>query len=149
MARKTKIKEIEPFQRGLTIVFKVIKKKYVRKTRKDGNYVCECLIADDTGSILLTLWNENVIMVEEGEYFILYDGYAKIHRSKLKVNIRRYGDIEPYLDQGYDINTKNNLSKKKYDQSLTLLQSKEVSSDIINNDLNIQQDNVRVIGMDI
>lgn len=148
LTKKNKIGNIEPFQRNLNIIFKVIKKGYTRKTR-NGSFVSECLVADDTGSILLTVWDEDIAMLEPGEYFALYNGYVNIHRNKLKLNKKRYGDIEPHPNQHFDVNLENNLSKKKYDRAMTLLKSKSVASDAIGNDMNIAQDNVKIVGMDI
>ena len=76
-------------------------------------------------------------MLETGEYFELYDGYVNIHNNKLKLNKKRYGEIEPILDKGLEINTENNLSDKTYDQTMTLLQTKKVNPEMLENDINI------------
>ena len=149
MSQKNKITELVPFQRRVNVLFKVLKKGYIRRIRKNGKSVSECLIADDTGSILLTVWDEDIEMLETGEYFALYGGYVNIHNNKLKLNKSRYGEIEPCPDQGFELNIENNLSKKDYDRTMTLLQSKMISPEAINRNFNIGQDNVKIIGMDI
>ena len=145
--KKSKINDLEPFQQNINILFKVLRKTRTRKIQKNNTNVCECLIADDTGSILLTVWNDDIEMLEQGEYFALYDGYINIHRNKLKLNKKKFGEIEPCPDQGYEINSDNNLSNKNYDETLTLLNSKTVTPDMITKDLNIGQGNVKIVGM--
>ena len=148
ISKKNKINELKPFQRKVNVIFKVLKKGRSYKIKKSGNFVSECLIGDDTGSILLTVWNEDIEMLEQGEYFTLFDGYVNIHGDKLKLNKPKYGEIEPSLDQRYEINTENNLSMKKYDRALTLLQTKTVTPEMMHNKFNLGQDNVKIIGMD-
>ena len=145
--KKSKIKDLEPFQRNLNLVFKVIKKGYSKRIHKTGSFVSECLIADDTGAILLTVWDEDIEMLETGEYFSISKGYVNIHRNKLKLNKKRYGQIEPYPDQGYDINMDNNLSNEIYDRTMTLLKSRNISPEMVGNQVNLGQDNVKIVGM--
>ena len=87
-------------------------------------------------------------MLESDEYFALCDGYVNIHNNKLKLNKLNYGEIEPSPDQGYKINKQNNMSSKKYDRALTLLQTKTITPEMMHNNFNVGQDNVRIIGMD-
>ena len=103
------------------------------------------MVADDTGSVLLTVWDEVIEMLEPDEYFALYDGYVNIHNTKLKLNKGKYGEIEPCPDQGYDINLENNISNKKYDRTLTLLQSRGISHELLEQNFNIVQYNVKNI----
>ena len=145
--KKTKIADLEPFQKNINLIFKVIKKGYARRIRKTGSSVSECLIADDTGSILLTVWDEDIEMLETGEYFSINKGYTDIHRNHLKLNKKRYGQIEPCPDQEYEIYTENNLSNKTYDRTMTLLQTRNISPELINNNGNIGQDNVKILGL--
>lgn len=148
IAVKSKITDLEPFKEHINLLFKVIKKGRWKKIQKNGHSLCECLVADDTGSVLLTVWDEVIEMLEPDEYFALYDGYVNIHNTKLKLNKGKYGEIEPCPDQGYDINLENNISNKKYDRTLTLLQSRGISHELLDHNFNIGQDNVKIIRID-
>lgn len=149
IAQKNKINDLKPFQKHVNVIFKVLRKLRTRKIQKNNTFVSECLIGDDTGTMLLTVWNEDIGMLEVGEYFTLYGGYVNIHREKLKLNKTKYGEIEPCLNQDYEINTENNLSSKKYDEALTLLKTKKPSPEAVNSSYNLGQDNVKIIGMEI
>lgn len=148
MAKKNKITNLQPFQQKVNVIFKVIKKGYSHRVKSNGSSVAECLIGDDTGTILLTVWDEDIEMLEQGEYFALYDGYVNIHHSRIKLNKKRYGEIEPALDQGYEINYDFNRSKERYDEALTLLQTKMFTRESMHNKFNLGQDNVKIVGMD-
>lgn len=148
MSTKSKITDLEPFKGKIHLLFKCIKKGHSKHIKKNGHTVCECLIADDTGSVLLTVWDEDIEMLEPGEYFEIFDGFVTIHNSKLKLKKMRYGEIEPCPEQDYDINLENNISDKKYDRTLTLLQTRGISPEALAGHFNIGQDNVKIIGID-
>lgn len=43
---------------------------------KDGSVVRKCRVADDSASILFSLWNEQAAAIEEGDILRLIKGYA-------------------------------------------------------------------------
>ena len=144
LMKKNKIFELKPFQGGVNLIFKVLKKGYVRKIRKNDSLVSECLIGDDTGTILLTVWDEDIEMLESGEYYSISNGFVNIHRGNLKLNKKRNGEIEPFPSQDYEINSQNNLSKEKYDEAMTILKTEDVSSKVLSHGININQDNIKI-----
>jgi hypothetical protein len=55
-----KISELRPFLKGVNIVFIVLEKGNVTKT-KDEHILSHTLVADSTGSINFSLWDTEVI----------------------------------------------------------------------------------------
>ncbi len=43
---------------------------------KDGSVVRKCRVADASGSILFSLWNEQAAAIEEGDILRLIKGYT-------------------------------------------------------------------------
>ena len=79
--------------------------------------VTEALVGDSSGSVLLTLWNEDIDKMEIGHIYQLTNGYTTIFRGSLRLNAGRYGSIEEVEDaEEIEINTENNLSDKIYEQ---------------------------------
>lgn len=55
--------------------------------------VSDCTIKDDTGSIKLTLWGEQINSVDVGDKVRIENGYTKAFRGEVQLNIGRYGKL--------------------------------------------------------
>lgn len=73
--------------------------------------VAEFLIGDETGSVILTLWDEAIDKLEMGKVYLLKNGYVSTFRNSMRVNTGKYGSIEP-TDATMEANTENNVSEK-------------------------------------
>jgi replication factor A1 len=119
-----KIADLNQYSRQINVIVKVISKTDVREvvTRTDEttHRVCEALVADDTGAIYLTLWDDSIDNVAEGQVLGIKNGYMNTFRGSMRLNIGRYGSFEPLEEAPFeDVNLENNLSSKQveYDAS--------------------------------
>ena len=55
--------------------------------------VADCTIKDDSGTIKLTLWGEQINSVDVGDKVKVENGYTKSFRGELQLNIGRYGKL--------------------------------------------------------
>ncbi|MFW6116971.1 MAG: hypothetical protein ACOC6G_00115 [Thermoproteota archaeon] len=115
----TKIAKLTPQSRAANVVAKVISKGDVREvtSRKDGSShrVCDVLVGDETGCIYLSLWNEDIDKVREGDTIKVGNGYVKTFRGKMRLNVGRYGTLEISEEPlGVEVNTENNMSERDY-----------------------------------
>jgi replication factor A1 len=116
-----KIGDLTTYSRGVNTVVKVISKTEVREvtSRSDGSShrVCEALVADDTGSVYMSLWDENIDNVVEDQVLQVSNGYINLFRGSMRLNIGRYGSFEEVEEAPFeDVNLDNNLSSRQYDQ---------------------------------
>ncbi len=92
---------------------------YARELRRDGaaHRVSDALVADETGCIYLTLWDDNITKVNEGDMVSVKNGYINLFRGNMRLNIGRYGTLE-VSDQALagEANTENNKSNEVYEQ---------------------------------
>ena len=113
-----KIGDVNSYSRQVYTVVKVVSKSDAREvtSRSDGSQhrVCDALVADDTGSIYLTLWDEAVDEVDEDTVLSIQNGYINLFRGSLRLNIGRYGSFE-VLDEApfEELNLENNLSARQ------------------------------------
>jgi replication factor A1 len=116
----TKISNLQPYARQVNLVVKVASKGEEREvvSRSDGNQhrVSDVLVGDDSGSIFLTLWDDNIDKVEEGKYLAIKNGYINLFRGSMRLNIGRYGSFESVEEGPEEVNTENNLSEKEFEQ---------------------------------
>lgn len=116
-----KIAELTPASRAVNVKAKVVSKSDVRSVAsgRDGapHKVCDALIGDETGCIYLTLWDDNIGKVKEGETIKVGNGYVTLFKGSMRLNIGRYGTLEVAKEAlAGEVNTENNLSSKVYEQ---------------------------------
>jgi len=116
-----KVEELKPRSRAVNVIVKVVSKSEVREvvTRRDGSThrVCDATVGDETASIILTLWDDNIDEINEGETIRIKNGYVSLFRNSMHLNIGRYGSFEKMEEEGIsEVNTENNLSDKTYEQ---------------------------------
>lgn len=115
-----KVGELNPSSRAVNVLAKVVSKSEVRNIAagRDGeaHRVCDALVGDETGSVYLTLWDDNIEKVSEGATILVKNGYINLFRGSMRLNIGRYGSMEPSEKtiEG-EVNTQNNLSNQTYD----------------------------------
>ena len=62
------------------------------KFGKSGK-VCNAILADDSGEIMLTLWNEEADKFEKGQEIEIENGYAKHYKGDLQLTTGKFGSI--------------------------------------------------------
>ena len=120
IGRKEKVGNLNPGSRSLNMTVKVVSKNPVREvvSRRDGSShrVTEALVGDETGSILLTLWDDTIESVTDGDVVVVNNGYIRLFRGSMRLNIGRFGSLEPSEEDIESVNTENNMSDREYEQ---------------------------------
>jgi replication factor A1 len=116
-----KIGELNPSSRAVNVLAKVVSKSEVRNITagRDGeaHKVSDALVGDETGCIYLTLWDDNIEKVKEGDTISVKNGYVNLFRGNMRLNVGRYGTLE-ISEQAIagEVNTANNVSSQVYEQ---------------------------------
>ncbi|KYO33686.1 SOSS complex subunit B2 isoform A [Alligator mississippiensis] len=95
------IKDIKPGLKNLNVVFIVLEIGRVTKT-KDGHEVRSCKVADKTGSITISVWDEIGSLIQPGDIIRLTKGYASLWKGCLTLYTGRGGELQKIgeLDTG-------------------------------------------------
>ncbi len=117
----TIVNDLRPGLRGINVKIKCASKNEEREViaKRTGERlrVTEALVGDDTGSILLTLWNDDIDKVQIDQNYVLNNAYTTVFKSSLRLNLGKYGRIEEGIEESpAEVNVENNLSKKEYEQ---------------------------------
>ena len=119
-AANVKVESLDPESRQVNLTVKVVSKGQPRETvsRRDGSThrVVDALVGDETGSVYLTLWDDNIDKVNEGDTISVKNGYVSVFRGSMRLNIGRYGSMEPSDQVIENVNADNNLSNKEVPQ---------------------------------
>lgn len=118
---KIKVGDLNSYSRRVYTVVKVTSKTEAREvtSRRDmsTHRVAEALVGDETGSVYLTLWDDVLDAVEEGQVLNIKDAYINLFRGSMRLNLGRYGSYE-VLDEApfEEVNLDNNLSSRVFEQ---------------------------------
>jgi len=55
--------------------------------------ILEGEIEDETGSMMLVLWNEKILPIKAGDTLQIENGFVSSFKGKWRINIGKYGDI--------------------------------------------------------
>jgi len=92
-----KIRELRNGMKNVSVQAKVVEKSEAREVVsrfKDETYrVANAIIADETGSIKLTLWNEQINKVNVNDTVKVENGYVTSFRGEIQLNIGKYGNL--------------------------------------------------------
>jgi len=116
-----KIEELNPASRGVDLLVKVIEISPSKEvTTKDGktHNVAEVLVGDETGCVLLSLWDESIEKVKVGQTLSIKNGYVSLFRGSIRLNIGRYGSMELASEDLQYVNKENNISNRSYNQKI-------------------------------
>jgi replication factor A1 len=92
-----KINELRDGMRKIDIEANVVEKSDAREVRSrwtnETYRVADATIEDETGTITLTLWNEQIEQVNVGDRVRIENGYIKSFRDVLQLNSGKYGTL--------------------------------------------------------
>lgn len=93
MTTETFVKDIKPGLKNLNLIFIVLETGRVTKT-KDGHEVRTCKVADKTGSINISVWDDVGNLIQPGDIIRLTKGYASVFKGCLTLYTGRGGDLQ-------------------------------------------------------
>lgn len=90
------INELSVGQGKIELQAEVIEKGDARTFEKDGNegQVCNAVIKDETGTIKLSLWNDQVDQVNVGSIVKISNGYVSEFRDEMQLSTGKFGQLE-------------------------------------------------------
>jgi replication factor A1 len=91
------IRDLRNGMKRVTVEAKVVEKgepRQVRSRYKDETYtVADARIEDETGSIKLTLWNEQIDQVNVDNKVKIENGYVTSFRGEVQLNVGKFGTL--------------------------------------------------------
>jgi len=92
-----KIRDLRNGMKNVSVEAKVVEKSEAREVLsrfKDETYrVATAIIADETGKIKLTLWNEQINQVKIDDAVKVENGYVTSFKGEIQLNVGKYGTL--------------------------------------------------------
>ena len=89
-----KVNELKDKSKVDEITLKITAKDEVRDVRGGALRVCNCTGEDDTGSVVIALWNDDIEKVNVGDTIKISGGWAQIYQDNMQVSSGRFGTLE-------------------------------------------------------
>ncbi|RLG03999.1 MAG: hypothetical protein DRN61_03865, partial [Thaumarchaeota archaeon] len=122
MSELVKIGQLTPRSRNVNLIARVVSKSPERVVASQYDQkehrLSELLIADETGAINLVLWDDRIDEVKEGSTIKITNGFIKLFRGRMQLNLGRYGTVEEVEETAIgEVNLDNNLSETPQPQA--------------------------------
>lgn len=116
-----KIRDLKPNSRWFTITVKVLKlgEEKTVLSRRDGNQhrVAEALVGDETGTILMSLWDDDIDKVKDlvGSTIKLQNGFVSLYRGSMRLGLGKFGSIEEAEKDISEVDETVNVSERRFE----------------------------------
>jgi len=91
------IKDLVDGMKRVDVEGKIVEKgdpREVKSRFKDESYrIVDAVLADETGSIKLTLWNEQIEQVNVGDNIKIENGYVTSFKGETQLNVGKFGKL--------------------------------------------------------
>ena len=119
-SNECKVGSLKPDLRNLDMTVKIVNigdSRIVFSRRGEKKHlVAEALVGDETGVIVLTLWDDQIKRFKAGDTIKIKNGYTMLFRGSLRLNTGKSGVIEKAEEEITEVNARNNLSERTYVQ---------------------------------
>ena len=91
------IKDLQDGMKRVSFEAKVVDKgdpREVKSRFKDETYrIVDAVVADESGSVKLTLWNEQIYQINVGDNIKIENGYVTSFKSEIQLNVGKFGKL--------------------------------------------------------
>lgn len=89
------ISDLKPGMRNVSLKAKIIDVSEPRtvETRMGTARVADATIQDETGTVKMSLWDDQIERFSVGDVVSITNGYTTTFRGEIRVNVGRYGKI--------------------------------------------------------
>ncbi|XP_059444345.1 uncharacterized protein At4g28440-like [Corylus avellana] len=116
-----KVEQLKPSTTGHTLTVIVLSSNTVlAKGRSVSHHlrqtrIAECVVGDDTGTIVFTARNEQVDMMQPGTTVILRNAKIDMFKGSMRLAVDKWGRVEVTEPANFVVKEDNNLSLVEYE----------------------------------
>ena len=114
----TKVRDLTPSSKQVNVHAKVMsvgEAKEVMGKYGDPRRVAEAIIGDDTATIILSLWNEQIGMIAKDDTILVDNGYVSLVRGHMRLNVGRYGNLTKSDQPIGEVNQGLDMSQQEFE----------------------------------
>ncbi len=115
----TKVKDLTIDTKQANVVAKVLsvgERKEVPSKFGGTRHLAEAVVGDETGTVILTLWEDQIGLVNRDDTVYLENGFVSLVRGHMRLNCGKYGTLSKSEKAVAEVNTANDMSAVEYQQ---------------------------------
>lgn len=116
---EVKIRDLTPQSKRVDVTAKcldVSEPKDIPGKFGNSRKVAEATIADETGAIVLSLWDSQIGSITKDDVIDIKNGYVSLVRGHMRLNVGKYGQLSKSEKAIESPSTTTNMSDKEYEQ---------------------------------
>jgi replication factor A1 len=117
---QTKVDSLKHDLQNLNLTLKILNIGSSRgvpsKRDQRQHWIAEAIVGDETGTVILTLWDDQIRMFKANDVIEIKGGYTTLFKGSLRLNVGKGSRIAKIDKEVAEVNTRNNLSEKTYIQ---------------------------------
>ncbi len=116
---EVKIKDLTPQSKRVDVTAKcleVSEPKDIPGKFGSSRKVAEATVADETGAIVLSLWDNQIGSIAKDDVLDIKNGYVSLVRGHMRLNVGKYGILSKAEKTIESPSTETNMSDKEYEQ---------------------------------
>ena len=114
----TKVRDLTPSSKQVNVLAKVVtvgEAKEVMGKFGDPRKVAEAVVGDETATIILSLWNEQIGAIAKDEIVFVDNGYVSLVRGHMRLNVGRYGNLTKSTESIAEVNQGLDMSQQEFE----------------------------------
>jgi len=114
----TKVRDLTPSSKQVNVLAKVVsvgEAKEVMGKFGDPRKVAEAVVGDETATIILSLWNEQIGSIAKDEVILVDNGYVSLVRGHMRLNVGRYGNLTKSTEAIAEVNQSLDMSQQEFE----------------------------------
>jgi len=113
-----KVKDLSPSTKQVSLLAKVVsmgERRTIDSKFGGSRTLCEAIVGDETGTVILSLWEAQIGSAGAGDVLQVTNGYVSLVRGRMRLNVGKYGSLDKVAQVVPDVNRTNDLSAAEHD----------------------------------
>ncbi len=113
-----KVDELTPSTKQVDLLVKVLSlgdRKTIDSKFGGSRDLVEAVVGDETGTVIMTLWEDQIDEVAQDDVLTIDNGYVSLVRGHMRLNVGKYGSFKPSEDEMPEVNTDVDVSDREYE----------------------------------
>jgi len=115
----TKIESLTPQHKKVNVLAKVVKlgeEREIPSRFGPPTKLSEVVVGDETATVILTLWRDQIGTVGENDTIHISNGYVSLVKGHMRLNVGKYGKLSKSEEPLETVNEEVNVSDREYEQ---------------------------------
>jgi replication factor A1 len=119
-AETKKVSGLTPQSKNVNILIKIVStgepKEIPNKFGGEPKRVAEAVVGDETGTVILSLWQDQIGSVQANDVLYIENGYVSLVQGHIRLNVGKYGKMTKSDKEIPEVNSEVNVSAAEHEQ---------------------------------